>query len=52
MWMDTKEGLFLYRFLKSCSDLGSACCSMRYSKVSHLVAFEITVCITMDNYTG
>ena len=52
MWIEMKEGLFLYRFLNSCSDLGSACCSMRYSKVSHLVALEITVCITAGNYTG
>ena len=48
-WIEMNDGLVLYRFLKSCSDLGNACCSMRYSKVSYLVALEITVCIAVDN---
>lgn len=42
MWMERKEGDFLYRSLKAFSEGGSCSSCISFSKVSHLVALDTT----------
>lgn len=43
MWIDKKDGDFLYRARNSCSDFGSSRAGISPSNVSQRVAFEMTV---------